>query len=325
MKRGLLVALGMATLITVPSTLAQEPLERVYVPFHFQDFQDGGFWGPSLERLQGPDAAEIVTAACAERGYDCTETAAAMAAVAVSITETASVGLDVRGFLSSPPGYIICRAFLGAERARLRAPFVAQLVREPTRNGFTYSATIPSGTRVFDPFVDITGILEFVPETADLSDSVCWGDFSIAWSCDNFGCSQFAERHVIAVTDFAVADGVTTEGEMATEWGVPVIETGIEGGTIRYEFEPKAPGIYWLELDYAATEDRFLDFILNGSPLATIGLRANQDDLAPRRLLAVNAFRWARVERVLLVPGVNTLELTAETAFPNILQIRFEP
>lgn len=331
----LAITLGIAA-ATTASTIAgaqTEQPERIIVPMHFNQFIDGGFWWKTAGTLGTDEGRSAILAACEVLAVDCAADVDAVAEIARGITEEATVGIAIRGFVSAPEGYQICRALPVTPFLQrvVNGGFLAQIIRSDLEDGIAYAVNIPRGRQLGDRFIDFTAAFEFIAETADLEAYQCWPSFEYAWSCDGNACGFYRQRRNLDLTDFVEADGITTDGEAATAWETPVIESGPGGGTVVYEFTATAPGYYRLEFDYASAEERPVAITFNGNVVNEAGLRrANQDDWQPRPL--VNAFvpmgaepRWAYEGLVEVTPGLNRLELAGDGPFPLIMQIRLEP
>jgi hypothetical protein len=88
--------------------------------------------------------------------------------------------------------------------------------------------------------------------------------------------------------------------------------------SVQYSFEGMA-GTYYLEIAYAAAEERAVEVVLNGQLITTSALKEITGGWCNKDV------KWEQIGRVELQNGMNLLKLSRSRVFPHIKEIRFVP
>ena len=162
--------------------------EPIYTKVRFSIRENGNFLGTVFTTLGTPEAAALVTAGCAAYGVDCSQEAAAGAAILKRFAPGDSKnGNEHRGIYLAPDGYEICRAKIDWGHTGIDgdSTFSAMILREQ-QNGLAYYAVVPTGGGRGHG-IDSDLYLEFVP-AGQTGQSGCFPTNAHVWNCKGPNC-----------------------------------------------------------------------------------------------------------------------------------------
>jgi hypothetical protein len=179
-----------ALLVGMGSAWAQEG--PIAVKIDFKISEKGGFWEKTGKEAGTPEAAAMITAACAAFGVDCSRYALA----GTQLINQVVVGDDVKGeehhgIIRAPVGYEICRVKIdwGNTSITGESTFNTVILRDPQNNGLGYYAVVPKH-RKEGHWISAPLYLKFVP-AGKVSENGCWPEKLNPWICKGQNCSTF--------------------------------------------------------------------------------------------------------------------------------------
>lgn len=187
-----------ALYIPVASSAPKGQGERKDVVYRAEAFsvtEGGGFLTKTWKELGSREAAQIITAACAAYGYDCSNEAEAIRRVAQEshnrfnrgkyrgTFRVRQRGEEWRGGFSAPPGYSICTLYTPLRRASITggSTFNATISNTQKGSGVSVYAVIPKN-RSTRQWATFNMVAMYVP-IDDYSTYSCWPHRTAAVRC----------------------------------------------------------------------------------------------------------------------------------------------
>ena len=172
-------------------------------PETFEAWEGGGFVSKTWKELGTPEAAALITAACAAFGVDCSSGATAIADAAkqtnrfvqqTNYTGTARIdrhpGEEYYAKFDSPPGHTICKAVIDIGNGSITggATFNGSIQRTG-EDGLGLYAVVPMN-RPTGQWVRFNLVVEYVP-TGTLDQYKCWPNNTLVFQCTGQNCPTY--------------------------------------------------------------------------------------------------------------------------------------